>query len=220
MPDDFPFKGVWIPAKVFRDSRLTQSDKFLWSIVHILSNSKGCFATRETLANYLDMSERNVQYGIGRLVECGYVRRAKDGTIWDILTLALEGEADCTQGVKEISLEGCKELHPYGYKDMDKKDKRAEPELDDSFIRSDQSLSAVWDSYMKWRRANRKSANVAYVNRWNEELKEWGVNDAVAAVTTSLLNGYQGIFRPKTKGAFQQYLNKQAKSTDDHAKGF
>lgn len=71
MPEEFPFKGVWIPAKVFKDARLTQSDKFLWSIVHILSNAKGCFATRETLARYLDMSERNVQYGIGRLVESG-----------------------------------------------------------------------------------------------------------------------------------------------------
>lgn len=220
MPEDFPFKGVWIPAKVFTDTRLTQSDKFLWSIVHILSNTKGCFATRQTLAGYLSMTERNVQYGLARLSDCGYIRRSNDGTIWDILTLALEGETDCTQGVKQISPEGCKEFHPDRYKVMDKKDKRAEPKLDDSFIRSDQSLSAVWDSYMKWRRDNRKPANVAYVNRWNEELKEWGVADAVSAVTTSLLNGYQGIFRPKTKGAFQQYLNQQAKTSNDHAKGF
>jgi hypothetical protein len=220
MPEDFPFKGVWIPAKVFRDSRLTQSDKFLWSIVHILSNAKGCFATRETLANYLDMSERNVQYGIGRLVECGYVRRAKDGTIWDILTLALEGEADCTSGVKGISPEGCKEFHPYRNKDIDTKDKKAQPSVDDSFIRSDPALSKVWDDYLEWRKGNRKPSSNSYINRWNAEFKTWGLQDATEAVTTSLNNGYQGIFKPRTRVAFNKYLSQQAKTSTDHAKGF
>lgn len=38
---DLPFKGVWIPAKVFSNTNISTNAKFLWSIVYILSNKRG-----------------------------------------------------------------------------------------------------------------------------------------------------------------------------------
>jgi len=116
----FPFKGVWVPAKVFTDLRLTHSDKFLWAIVHILSNEKGCYATKETLATYMGSSVRNVQYSLSRLAEAGLIIRA-GGNVWDVVTKALEGEADCTPDVKISSPQVGKEFHPNRNKEIDTK---------------------------------------------------------------------------------------------------
>lgn len=212
---EFPFKGVWVPAKVFKDPRLTHADKFLWSIVHILSNEKGCFATKETLANYMGSSVRNVQYSLSRLTEAGLVVRA-DGKVWDVVTKALEGEVDCTPEVKISSPQAGKEFHPYGYKEIEtKKVKEATPPNED-FIRSDSELSRVWDEYLAWRRAAKKSVNSLYITRWNAEFKTWGVFDATKAVESSLRNGYQGIFRPQAG----MKPRPQAKGPNDHANGF
>ena len=211
----FPFKGVWIPAKVFTDTRLTQSDKFLWSIVHILSNEKGCYATKETLATYMGSSVRNIQYSLSRLAESGLVIRA-GGNVWDVVTKALEGEVDCTPTMKNSSPQAGKEFHPNRNKEIDtKKIKEATPPTED-FIRSDSELSRVWDEYLAWRRAAKKSVNALYITRWNEEFKSWGVFDATRAIESSLRNGYQGIFKPQAG----MKPRPQAKGPNDHASGF
>ena len=215
MPE-FPFKGVWVPAEVFLDRRLTQTDKFLWAIVHILCNKDGCYASKATLAEYLDMSERNVQYGLSRLEACGYVSRDADGVCWDVVSKALGGEADCTQGVKNPSPEGCKEFHPIDTRNRNKSIKGQQPELDDSFIKSVDELNKVWQEYLAWRRSHRKPADNAYVNRWNAKFKQWGAYHSIEAVKRSLDNGYQGIFYPMVARGHAH----GPKSSEDHAKGF
>lgn len=213
---ELPFVGVWIPAKVFNDARLTHSDKFLWSIIHILSKKDGCYATRETLARYMGSSVRNIQYSINRLTDCKYVVRSPNGKVWDVVSKVLEGEGSFTPTMQSASPEPCNSLHPEGYKKNKTSEHKEEVDLRDDYIRSDAGLSKAWDEYLAWRKAHRKPSNNRFCNRWNDELKSWGnIRLATEAINSTLLHGWQGIFKPKTN-----LTHNQPKTNQDHAKGF
>ena len=101
---DLPFKGVWIPAQVFSNPNISTNAKLLWSIVHILSNERGCFASRATLGAYLHCTDRNIQMLIHELVAAGLIRRDPTGVLWDIVTIPLErGEENFVPPVKHPS---------------------------------------------------------------------------------------------------------------------
>lgn len=214
---EFNFKGVWVPAKVFTDPRLTHADKFLFSLVHILSNERGCFATRETLSSYMCQSVRNTQYSISRLCEFGYVSKDPDGTLWDIVSASLEGEEKFSKTMKETSSDTCKELHPDSNKVKNKVSKRVQPELSIDFIRSNMTTSHAWDLWIDYRRERGMSVSPSYQNRWDSVLKaeQWGQQELADSVNRSILNGWQGLFRSNaaTKAV-------KPRNDTDHAKGF
>ena len=211
---EFNFKGVWIPAKVFTDPRLTHSDKFLFSLIHILTNERGCFATRETLSGYMTQSVRNTQYSIGRLCDLGFVRKDPDGTLWDIISSTLEGADKFTPVVKNSSLEGCKKVHPYSNELKNKINKRVKDELTIPFIASNPDLSKAWDGWIAHRRSRALSVSPSYQNKWDPVLAQWGAPKALQSIESSTLNGWQGLFEPKGVRAHAP------KTGDDHAKGF
>jgi hypothetical protein len=219
MAKDFEFKGIWIPARVFTDARLTQSDKFLFGVIHILCNERGCFATRESLSEYMSQSVRNTQYSIGRLMDCGYVRRDDDGTLWDIISHTLDrGAKAFTGGVKNSSPIPRRKVHPYSNEDINKDMVKA-PEVlvADAFIRSDAALSAVWDKWLEHRRSKRWSTTNTYIQGWDEAFSQWGAAQATQSINQSLLQGWQGLFEPKGRSG----IKSQAPKTDtDHSKGF
>ncbi len=219
MAKDFEFKGVWIPSRVFTDARLTQSDKFLFGVIHILCNERGCFATREALSEYMGQSVRNTQYSISRLMDCGYVRRDEDGTLWDIISHTLDrGEKPFTGGVKNSSLTPRRNFHPDSNKDRNKEiEKAPEVLVEDSFIRTDKALSKAWDKWLEHRRSKRWSTTNTYIANWNSVFEGWGSVKAVQAIEQSLLQGWQGLFEPKVGITTRA----QAPKTDsDHANGF
>jgi hypothetical protein len=219
MAKDFEFKGVWIPSRVFTDARLTQSDKFLFGVIHILCNERGCFATREALSEYMGQSVRNTQYSISRLMDCGYVRRDEDGTLWDIISHTLDrGEKPFTGGVKNSSSQGRRNFHPDSNKDRNKEiEKAPEVLVGDSFIRSDKELSEVWDKWLEHRRAKRWSTTNTYIAGWDEAFSQWGAKKATEAIRQSLLQGWQGLFEPKMGAGPRAQA---PKGDSDHAKGF
>jgi len=214
---EFNFKGVWVPAKVFTDPRLTHADKFLFSLVHILTNERGCFATRETLSGYMCQSVRNTQYSISRLHSLGYIRKDPDGTLWDIVSASLEGEENFMATVKKISPEPCKKLHPDSNKDGNKLSKRVQPEIHIDFIRSNMATSHAWDQWIEYRRSRAWTVSNEYQNRWDKAFKEqgWGISQIVDSANQSMLNGWQGLFRPKNGT-----MATKPKSDSDHAAGF
>ena len=222
MAKEFQFKGVWIPAKVFTDARLTPSDKFLFGMVYILTNDRGCFATRETLASYMNQSVRNTQYSISRLIDCGYVRRDDNGVLWDIISHTMDrGEKIFTTPVKKSSSEGCKNLHPDSNTKIDTTDGKAQvvekPLVDDAFIRSDNNLSMTWDIWLERRRARRWATSADYISNWNKQFSVWGHAKAIDALNQSLLQGWQGLFEPKGQANTRTIA---PKGDSDHAKGF
>ena len=46
------FKGVWFPAEVWLDERLTALDKFILMEIDSLDNDDGCYASNEHLAKF------------------------------------------------------------------------------------------------------------------------------------------------------------------------
>ena len=219
MAKDFEFKGIWIPARVFTDIRLTQSDKFLFGVIHILCNERGCFATREALSEYMGQSVRNTQYSIGRLLESGYVRKDDDGVLWDIISHTIDrGEKPFTGGVKISSPKGRKSFHPDSNKEIDTSDSKV-PEVlfEDGFIVSNPPLAMVWGKWLAHRRAKRGSTNNEYITRWNSVFSQWGVEKSIQSIEGSLLQGWQGLFEPK---ALTNSRTIAPKGGNDHAKGF
>jgi hypothetical protein len=214
---EFNFKGVWVPAKVFTDDRLTHADKFLFALIHILSNQRGCFATRETLSGYMCQSVRNTQYSISRLHSLGYVRKDPDGTLWDIVSASLEGEENFMAPMKKSSDEPCKKLHPDSNKDGNKVSKRVQPDLSIDFLRANMATSHAWDQWIEYRRSRGWTVSNEYQNRWDKAFREqgWSISQIAEATSQSMLNGWQGLFRPKGGIAATK-----PKSDTDHAAGF
>jgi hypothetical protein len=222
MAKDFEFKGIWIPARIFTDARLTQTDKFLFGVIHILCNERGCFATRETLAEYMSQSVRNTQYSISRLLDCGYVRKDENDVLWDIITHTIDrGEKPFTGGVKVSAPKGRKKLHPLSIdrnKDINEViDTAPEVFVSDAFIRSDSKLAEAWDKWLAHRRGKRWATNNEYIERWNTVFADWGAEKATKSLESSLLQGWQGLFEPKGVTSTRTLA---PKGDTDHAKGF
>lgn len=74
MNESRDFKGVWIPKKVWLDTRLNALDKvILMEIGSLDQGEKGCYASNEHLANFCQCSKTKVSTAISKLIECGYV---------------------------------------------------------------------------------------------------------------------------------------------------
>lgn len=218
---DLPFKGVWIPAKVFSDPNISTNAKLLWSIIHILSNERGCYASRATLASYLNNSERNVQLLIGDLLEAGLITRDKDGVLWDVVTMALEGgEESFTPGVKNPSGEGRRNLHPIDTKDINDRIK-IQAELGDIQIKWPKDLWNAWSDYVGLRKQRKWTTSLSWQLKQSKYLSGFDPKAAREAVEASMRNEWQSIHVKTAAGVLGGFrAGKPAQADDDHAKGF
>ena len=78
---DRAFRGVWIPAEVWLDDRLSPLDKMILMEVDSLdADERGCFASNTYLAKFCHCSERKVSEAISKLSGLGLsVRQALTG---------------------------------------------------------------------------------------------------------------------------------------------
>lgn len=74
MNENRDFKGVWIPKKVWLDTRLNALDKvILMEIDSLDQGEKGCYASNEHLAKFCQCSKTKVSTAISKLIEYGYL---------------------------------------------------------------------------------------------------------------------------------------------------
>lgn len=74
MNESRDFKGVWIPKKVWLDTRLNALDKvILMEIDSLDQGEKGCYASNEHLAEFCQCSKTKVSTAISKLIKCGYL---------------------------------------------------------------------------------------------------------------------------------------------------
>jgi hypothetical protein len=220
---DLPFKGVWIPAKIFSDVTISTNAKFLWSIVHILSNEKGCYASRATLGAYLNCSDRNVQLLIGELELAGHIKRDPNGVLWDIVTLALDGgEENFTGGVKKTSGEGRRKLHPIDTNDINDKNKiQAQVEYEAIIKTWPKDLWNAWSDYVGLRKQRKWTTSLAWQVKQAKYLSGFDPKAAVDALEVSGRNEWQSIHVKAPAGQHGYVrISKPAQSDNDHAKGF
>lgn len=72
--DKREFKGVWFPAEVWLDERLTALEKIILMEIDSLDKEDGCFASNEYLAKFCQCSQSKVSSAISKLKKLGYIR--------------------------------------------------------------------------------------------------------------------------------------------------
>jgi uncharacterized phage protein (TIGR02220 family) len=75
------FKGVWIPKEIFLNETLSWAEKILLIEIDSLDqNGKGCFASNEYLAKFVQVSEGSMANMIVKLMNKGYIiKKGFDG---------------------------------------------------------------------------------------------------------------------------------------------
>ena len=68
------FKGVWFPAEVWLDERLTALEKIILIEIDSLDGEDGCYASNEYLAKFCQCSQSKVSSAITKLKNLGYIR--------------------------------------------------------------------------------------------------------------------------------------------------
>lgn len=68
------FKGIWIPAEVWLDERLTALEKMILMEIDSLDNDDNCYASNEHLAKFCQCSQSKVSSAIAKLKKLGYIR--------------------------------------------------------------------------------------------------------------------------------------------------
>ena len=67
MSEEKGYKGLWIPAEILFDKRLTAMDKLLLAGLALLDNGEGCFATNGYLARVCGCNETKVSKAVAKL---------------------------------------------------------------------------------------------------------------------------------------------------------
>lgn len=93
------FRGVWFPAEVWLDERLTAIEKIVLLEIDSLDGEEGCYASNEYLAGFCQCSERKVTEAIAKLKELGYIESTSfDGRkrfLHSLVNGARQGSRNC-----------------------------------------------------------------------------------------------------------------------------
>ena len=98
------FKGVWIPAEVWLDTRINAIEKIILTEIDSLdSGEKGCWASNKYIAEFCQCSERTVSAAISKLTKLGYLyvqsfdgrQRELKSKFTKVTTNSAEGSKNC-----------------------------------------------------------------------------------------------------------------------------
>ena len=80
------FKGIWIPAALWRDQRLSVTEKFLILEINSLDQGQGCFASAEFLGKHMQLSAGRINNLLSDLRKRGVIttikKESKSGKRW------------------------------------------------------------------------------------------------------------------------------------------
>lgn len=80
------FTGVFIPAEIYKNQKLSWTDKVLWGTIKELTNNKSCQASNCFLAQCLKISETNISKSISKLKKLGFVtQKSFDGRVRELV---------------------------------------------------------------------------------------------------------------------------------------
>lgn len=75
---DRRFSGVFIPAEIWLDERLSALDKMIFAEIDSLDNEQThCYASNKYLADFCQCSETKISNSISKLIELGYIAVVK-----------------------------------------------------------------------------------------------------------------------------------------------
>lgn len=67
------FRGVWFPAEIWLDERLTALEKMILIEIDSLDGEDGCYASNEYLAKFCQCSQTKVSSAISKLKKMGFL---------------------------------------------------------------------------------------------------------------------------------------------------
>ncbi len=198
------FRGIWFPAEIWTDQRLTALEKIILLEIDSLDGEGGCYASNEYLADFCQCSPRKVREAVAKLAELGLVENAGFNGRNRVLHSCMAKSA--TQGGKICHADGQNLPHSILIKNTNKelrKKERKTTTFDDIFEKCqvEPELREALLEHIKSRKLNgRKMTDraleleIAKVRRM-----EPTIAGQVAVVEQSIENGWQGLFPLKSE---------------------
>ena len=207
------FKGIWIPAEVWLDERLTALEKMILMEIDSLDNDDNCYASNEHLAKFCQCSQSKVSSAIAKLKKLGYIKvKSFDGRK-RILESCLTVSIGQTTKKEKSAQQNLEERVLVETTSQDKKE-RKKPATFDAIIaeRTDnEKLREVIGEFIRMRsRIGKPLTNYALTLRLNKLWRLGSTDDErIAIVEQSVGAGWQDFYElkeePKQKGRLNEY---------------
>lgn len=98
------FKGVWIPAEVWLDTRLGALETIILMEIDSLSSGEaGCYASNSHIAEFCQCSPTMVSKTISKLIDIGYVTKADKGRQRILKTTIQEQQESLAKSVSNLT---------------------------------------------------------------------------------------------------------------------
>lgn len=213
MNESRDFKGVWIPNKVWLDTRLNALDKvILMKIDSLDQGEKGCYASNEHLAEFCQCSKTKVSTAISKLIECGYLYIQNfDGRKRELKSRLSNFER---QNIKNCNadIQNLKESNTINNTVnntvSNKKERKSKSKSYDEQIAEytgNEELQDALKAFLQMRSFIKKPITEYALKLMLKKLDEFGNTDdtKIAILNQSITNNWQGIF-PLKDGNIKQ----------------
>lgn len=206
MNESRDFKGVWIPKKVWLDTRLNALEKIILTEIDSLDNGeKGCYASNEHLAEFCQCSKTKVSTAIRKLIDCGYIYVQNfDGRKRELKSRLSNFER---QNIKNCNadIQNLKESNTDNNtvnntnNTLSKKERKSKSKSYDEQIAEytqNEDLQNALKAFLQMRSFIKKPMTEYALKLMLKKLDEFGNTDdtKIAILNQSITNNWQGIF--------------------------
>lgn len=200
------FKGIWIPAVVWLDTRLTAVEKVLLAEIDSFSSrDQAYFKTNETISAELGCSQSTIKRGVAKLVELELVER----TSFDGRRRALRSQIDPADRSQRPDSQ-VKWTQQTGQNEPADRSKRATSNTEkktkkETIIYPWEGIAEAWGQWKDYKRSEHgfkyksvSSEQAALMNL--QKLSQDNEHNARQIIQRSIANGWKGLFElPKSQ---------------------
>lgn len=216
MNESRDFKGVWIPKKVWLDTRLNALEKIILTEIDSLDNGeKGCYASNEHLAEFCQCSKTKVSTAIKKLIDCGYIYVQNfDGRKRELKSRLSNFESQNIKNCK-ADIQNLKESNTDNNtvnntnNTLSKKERKSKSKSYDEQIAEytqNEDLQNALKAFLQMRSFIKKPMTEYALKLMLKKLDEIGNTDdaKIAILNQSITNNWQGIFPLKNEYTNQE----------------
>lgn len=214
MNESRDFKGVWIPKKVWLDTRLNALDKvILMEIDSLDQGEKGCYASNEHLAEFCQCSKTKVSTAISKLIKCGYLYIQNfDGRKRELKSRVSNFERqnikNCNADIQNLK-ESNTVNNTVNNTVSNKKERKSKSKSYDEQIEEyteNEDLQNALKAFLQMRSFIKKPMTEYALKLMLKKLDELGNTDdtKIAILNQSITNNWQGIFPLKDGNTKQE----------------
>lgn len=209
MNESRDFKGVWIPKKVWLDTRLNALDKvILMEIDSLDQGEKGCYASNEHLAEFCQCSKTKVSTAISKLIKCGYLyiqnfdgrKRKLKSRVSNFERQDIKNCNADIQNLKESNTDSNTDNNTVSNKKERKSRSKSYDEQIAEYAENEELQNAL-KAFIQMRSFIKKPMTDYAFKLMLKKLDELGNNDTtkIAILNQSITHNWQGIFPLKNE---------------------